>query len=105
MFHPYGDTRWSQALSGLVDKAQRRLPRPAGKSMQGGLGQPAASAGQVGHDRRYGRIGVLLLGLAVSACVNTGQIENLTETRRVTVAFESVDGPPPAVLHKFASGL
>jgi hypothetical protein len=74
--------------------------------MQSGLGQPAAVAGQVGYDRRYGRIGVLLLGLAVSACVNTGQIANLTETRRpTTVAFESIDGPPPAVLHKFVNSL
>jgi hypothetical protein len=74
--------------------------------MQGGLRQLAASAGRVGYDRRYGSVGVLLLGLAVSACVNTGQIENLMETRRATtVAFESVDGPPPAVFHKFVRSL
>jgi hypothetical protein len=73
--------------------------------MQGGSSQLAASAGQVGLDRRYGRLGVLLLGLAVSACVNTGQIENLTETRRTTVAFESIEGPPPAVFHKFMKSL
>jgi hypothetical protein len=73
--------------------------------MQGGLGRPAASAAQVGIDRRYGGIGVLLLGLAVSGCVNTGQIANLTETRRATIAFESIDGPPPAVFHKFMQSL
>jgi hypothetical protein len=73
--------------------------------MQGGLSQPVASAGQVGLDRRFGSVGVLLLGLAVSACVNTGQIANLTETSRTTVAFESVDGPPPVVFHKFMKSL
>jgi len=37
----------------------------------------------------------------VSGCVGSGQLANLTETRRATVAFESIDGPPPAVFHKF----
>jgi hypothetical protein len=74
-------------------------------SMQGGSSQPAASAGRVGLDRRYGSVGVLLLGLAVAACVNTGQIANLTETHRVTVAFESIEGPPPAVFHKLMKSL
>jgi hypothetical protein len=75
-------------------------------SMQSGLGQPAAAAAQVGIDRRYGRIGVLLLGLAVSGCVGGGQIASLTEsTRATTVAFESIDGPPAAVFHKFAKSL
>jgi hypothetical protein len=73
--------------------------------MQGGSGQPAASAGRVGLDRRYGSVGVLLLGLAVSACVSTGQIANLTETPRATVAFESLDGAPPAVFHKLMKSL
>ena len=35
----------------------------------------------------------------------TGQIANLTETRRATVAFESIDGPPPAVFHKLVQSL
>jgi hypothetical protein len=73
--------------------------------MQSGMGRPAASAGQAGIHRRYCGIGVLLLGLAVSGCVGSGQIANLTETRRATVAFESIDGPPPAVFHKFMKSL
>ena len=73
--------------------------------MQSGLGRPAAGARQVGADWRYGRAGVLLLGLTVSACVNTGQIANLTEAPRTTVAFEPVDGPPSAVFHKFVTSL
>ena len=72
--------------------------------MQSGLGQPAAGARQVGIDRRYGRIGALLLGLTVSACV-TGPIADLTETRRITIALESIDGPPAAVFHKFVKNL
>jgi hypothetical protein len=73
--------------------------------MQSGVGQPALSAGPVGIGRRYGSVGVLLLGLAVSACVGSGQIANLTEISRVTIAFESIDGPPPAVLHKLMKSL
>ena len=73
--------------------------------MQGGLSQPVASAGQVGFDRRFGSVGVLLLGLAVSACVNTGQIANLTETSRTTVAFESIDGPPEQLFRKLVTQL
>jgi hypothetical protein len=81
--------------------------------MQSGLGQPAASTGRVGVDRRFGRIGVLLgilpailfLGLALSACVGSGQLANLGETRRTTVALESIEGPPPPVLHKLVASL
>ena len=57
--------------------------------MQSGLGQPAAGARQAGIIGAAGGIGVLLLGLAASACVNAGQIGNLTErphgTRRLRV--------------------
>jgi hypothetical protein len=73
--------------------------------MQGGLGPPAARAAKAGIDRMVGGIGVLFVGLTVSACVNTGQIANLTETRRTTVAFESIDGPPPAVFNKLVQSL
>jgi hypothetical protein len=73
--------------------------------MQGGLSRPAASAAKGGIDRLVGGIGVLFMGLAVSACVNTGQIANLTETRRATVALESIDGPPPAVFNRFVQSL
>ncbi|HKA81840.1 MAG TPA: hypothetical protein VKD43_17500 [Xanthobacteraceae bacterium] len=73
--------------------------------MQGGLGRPAAKAAKVGIDRLVGAIGVLLMGLTVSACVSTGQIANLIETRRTTVAFESIDGPPPAVFQKLVQNL
>jgi hypothetical protein len=48
---------------------------------------------------------VLVLSLAVSACANIGQIGNLTEGPRITVAFESVDGAPPDVFQKLMTTL
>jgi hypothetical protein len=39
--------------------------------------------------------------LALSACVGSGQLETLSETGRATVAIESVEGAPPAVVHRF----
>jgi hypothetical protein len=77
--------------------------------MQSGLGRPGARAARVGVQRRFGTVGVLLevllLGLAVSACASSGQIASLTETRRTTIAFESIDGPPPAVFSRFVTSL
>ncbi len=74
-----------------------------GMAMQSGLGQRVPSAGWVGVQRRYGTIGVLLLGL--SGCAGVAQIENLGEARRTTVAFESIEGPPPALVHKLTRSL
>jgi hypothetical protein len=73
-------------------------------SMQSGSGQRAA-ARQMSFFARCGRLGALLLGLTAAACANIGQIGNLTEDQRITVAFESVDGPPTAVVHKFVGML
>jgi hypothetical protein len=70
-------------------------------SMQSGSDRPGAGAQRTGTYRCCGRLCVLLLGLMASACANIGQIGNLTESPRITVAFESIDGPPPAVFHKF----
>src|SRR5262245_52099225 len=78
---------------------------PAGKSMQSGSGRLAASAAAGMIDRRLGRLGGLLLGLAVSGGVNTGQIANLTDGPAATIALESIDGPPPAVVHRFVKTL
>ena len=76
--------------------------------MQSRLGRPAAGARQAGICSRWGRGGrvcALLLSLMASACANIGQIGNMTEGRRVAVAFESVDGPPMTVVHKFIGTL
>lgn len=73
--------------------------------MQSGLGRSGASARPAGIDRRCGRLAILLLGLTLSACVNSAQIANLTQAGRATVAFELVGGPPPAVVHKFMKSL
>jgi hypothetical protein len=69
--------------------------------MQRGSGRRAAEAAPAGIARRLRRIAVLLAGLALSACVSTGQIANLGETGRAAVAIESVEGAPAAVVHKF----
>jgi hypothetical protein len=74
-------------------------------SMQSGLGRPLAGARQAGIYSRWGRVCALLLSLSAAACANIGQIGNLTETRRYSVAFESMDGPPPAVLNKLVQTL
>jgi hypothetical protein len=81
--------------------------------MQSGWDRPGAGARWVGVSRNCGRLSVLLLGFMLAACGNLGQIGNLNqlanlnllsnadETPRVSVAFESVDGPPPAVHERF----
>ena len=85
--------------------------------MQSGSDRPVAGARWAGINRRCGRLCVLLLGLMVSACSNIGQIGNLSplgnlsqlgsssEASRVSVAFELVDGPPPAVRERFMRAL
>lgn len=74
--------------------------------MQSGSRRAAAGARPDGIDRRYRGVAVLLAGLGVSGCVNTGQIANLIEERPgTTIAFESIEGPPPAVARKFVSSL
>jgi len=55
-----------------------------------------------------GRIaGILAFALSVAACTTTGQQQTagLQSGQRTTVAFESIDGPPPAVFQKLVSKL
>jgi hypothetical protein len=73
--------------------------------MQTTWGRPFAGARAGGFYRQCGRLCALVLGLAASACANIGQIGNLTEGPKVTVAFESVDGAPPAVFQKYIAAL
>jgi hypothetical protein len=97
----------ADARSGLDQNLanQKRTAGLAGKSMQSGWGRLAAGAWRVGVDRRFGRLGVLLMGLAVSGCVGSGQIANLVDGRRASIAFESLDGPPAAVFQKLMKNL
>jgi hypothetical protein len=83
-------------------------------SMQSGLGRRAAGARRAptspvqGLHLHCGRFGALLLALATAACSNLGQLGQLgqlIEGRRATVGFESIDGPPPAVFHRFVRAL
>src|SRR5262245_62762419 len=71
--------------------------------MQSGSGGRVIAGASVGLKRRVRRIGVLVLGLALSGCVGAGQIAGLSEGRRATVAVESVEGAPPAVVHRFVT--
>jgi hypothetical protein len=48
--------------------------------------------------------GVLALALSVSGCNTTGQ-GGLQTGQRTTVAFESIDGPPPAVFERLVRKL
>lgn len=73
--------------------------------MRMGLGLPGTRATAGGTGRRFGSVGALLLGLCVSACVGSGQIANLGETARPSIALESIDGPPAAVVPRLASAL
>ncbi|ARP99987.1 hypothetical protein [Pseudorhodoplanes sinuspersici] len=51
--------------------------------------------------------GTLAFALSVAACTTTGQPQTagLQSSSRTTVAFESIDGPPPAVFQKLVSKL
>lgn len=51
--------------------------------------------------------GILAFALSVAACTTTGQQQTagLQSSQRTTVAFESIDGPPPAVFQKLVRKL
>jgi len=73
--------------------------------MWSGWDRLAARAAPGAVDGWLGRLGSLVLGLTLAACVNTGQIANLTDAPAATIALESIDGPPPAVVHRFMKTL
>jgi hypothetical protein len=73
--------------------------------MRTGLGLPSTDAKTPAKGRCFGVVAVLVLGLAVSACVGSGQLANLTETARPSIAFESIGGPPSAVVPRFVAML
>jgi hypothetical protein len=73
--------------------------------MRTGLGLPSTDAKAPAKGRCFGVVAVLVLGQAVSACVVSGQLANLTETARPSIAFESIDGPPSAVVPRFVTML
>lgn len=51
--------------------------------------------------------GIVALALSVAACTTTGQQQTagLQSSQRTTFAFESIDGPPPAVFQKLVNKL
>ena len=63
--------------------------------MRSGLGRATAGGRSAGIDRRYASVAVLLAGLGLTGCVNTGLLADLIEERpNTTIAFESIDGEP-----------
>jgi hypothetical protein len=73
--------------------------------MQSEWGRPVAGARAAGIYRQCARLCALVLSLAASACANIGQLGNLSDGPKATVAFESLDGAPPAVSQKFLAVL
>jgi hypothetical protein len=73
--------------------------------MQSEWGRPVAGARAEGIYRQGARLCALVLSLAASACANLGQIGNLTDGPKATVAFESLEGAPPDVSRKFTTVL
>jgi hypothetical protein len=60
----------------------------------------------MGTDQRWGSVAVLLAGLGLSGCLSTGQLADLIQEPPATaIAFESIEGPPPAVFRRFANSL
>jgi hypothetical protein len=71
--------------------------------MQPGLGLARTSAKAGARGQRLRGIAVLLIGLAVSACVGSGQLANLTEPARPSISFEAIDGTPSTVVPRFVT--
>jgi hypothetical protein len=74
--------------------------------MQGGLGRTSAGARALVVESFFCSIAVLVAGIGLSSCVNTGQLADLLEDRApATIAFDSIEGPPPAVFRDFVNSL
>ncbi|HEY7665194.1 MAG TPA: hypothetical protein VH934_18910 [Xanthobacteraceae bacterium] len=73
--------------------------------MQSGSGGSAGAAERARSGRVCGGIAVLLLGFALSACANGGQIGEPSAGGHAAVAIESVDGASAPVVHKFVDVL
>jgi hypothetical protein len=50
-------------------------------------------------------VGTLMLTFAVTGCAGSGQSPLLANTSGASLALESIEGPPPAVFHKFVLDL
>ncbi len=73
--------------------------------MQTGPAVRSARATPPSKRRCFGSIAVLVLGLAVSACVSGAQLANLTEAARPTIAIESIEAPPSTDVPRFVTML
>ena len=70
------------------------------------LGGGGRSVGVWCFVARGGRIaGALGLALVAAGCVSLGPSASVADLRGTTIAVESIDGPPPAIVHKFVRDL
>ena len=95
IFHPAGHSAGAQA----AERAE-----PAGKSMRMGLGLPGAraKAAALAAASAASRAAV---GIGVAACAAAVRSQTSARPRAPSIAFESIDGPPAAVVPRLASAL
>src|SRR5262249_3788802 len=91
---PFGGA-WAGTRSGagsgnISQQESAHTAGPEGKSMWSGWDRLAARAAPGAVDGWLGRLGSLVLGLTLAACVNTGQIANPTDAPAATIALESI---------------
>jgi hypothetical protein len=57
--------------------------------------------------RRHAGVALTLLAIAVSAggCATDGRMNSLAQASSATLAFDSIDGPPPQVFERFVEAL
>ena len=73
--------------------------------MRTGLGLPSTEREGAGQGRCFGVVAVLDAGTGGLGLRGSSQLANLTETARPSIAFESIDGPPSAVVPRFVAML
>ena len=68
-------------------------------------GGDAVGASQLASSR-FSVVGVLLLGLAVAGCSTAAHFPGtLSDARGAAIAFESIEGPPPHLVHRIVRDL
>ena len=72
--------------------------------MRGWGGGPVAIVGR--SFSRHRIAGVIVLALCVSGCATSSPVQStVPDVRGITIAFESIEGPPAAVTQRFARSL
>jgi hypothetical protein len=109
-----GPARVSERLSldyrfSAIKEHKKRIQPAAGVSMQAGMSRRGSCArGSGSHKCRhlFGVVAILLTGLLAAGCNTLGQpTAAFAVAQGATVAFESIDGAPPAVFHRLVQNL